>query len=236
MPHALWHMEHYLKIILQNDSTAIRNRKLSQLDGHWTHAYKHCKLLTIILWWLWSCWTRLLTRVPELILHLQTNVFACCELGLPVLGQQLILPPPETFSWGQDPRRGFQKFPLPGHCCHPQFKRQLMTKPDFFLQLLKFLHILIIFLDTVIASYSRMPWELGFFHWEQSHKSDLAWPCCFSWCLSLSQHLNAHHVIFTQLTDSQTIKTPCLSCHHMNEENNMWRKDGVIFSVDFHIL
>lgn len=155
MPHVLWHMEHYLKIILQNDSTDIQNRKLSQLGSHWTHAYKHCKLLTITPWWLWSYWTRLLARVPELILHLQTNVSAYCELSLPVLGQQLILPPPETFSWGQGPSRGFQKFPLPGHCCHPQFKRQLMTKTDFFLQLLEFLQVLIIFLDTVIASYSR---------------------------------------------------------------------------------
>lgn len=147
-------------------SIAIQNRKLSQLGGHWTHSYKHCKLLTIILWWLWSYWTRLLARFPDLILHLQTNAFAYCELSLPVLGQQLMLPPPETFSGGQGPGGGFQKFPLPGHCCHPQFKRQLITKPDFFQQLLEFLKVLIILLSTVIASYSRMPWESGFSHGE----------------------------------------------------------------------
>lgn len=118
--------------MIPSTSTAIQNRKLCQLEGHRSNACKHHNLLTIILWWLWSCWTGLLARFPDLILHLQTNVFAHCELSLPVLGQQLMLPPPETFTGGQSCGGGFQKFPLPGHCCHPQFKRQPITKTVFF--------------------------------------------------------------------------------------------------------
>lgn len=55
-------------------------------QGHWTHAYKHCRLLTITPWWLWSYWTRLLARFSDLILHLQSNVLAYCELRLHSLG------------------------------------------------------------------------------------------------------------------------------------------------------
>lgn len=135
--------------MIPSTSTAIQNRKLCQLEGHRSNACKHHNLLTIILWWLWSCWTGLLARFPDLILHLQTNVFAHCELSLPVLGQQLMLPPPETFTGGQSCGGGFQKFPLPGHCCHPQFKRQPITKTAFFFfpffsqQLLELLQLLI---------------------------------------------------------------------------------------------
>lgn len=93
-----------------------------------------------------------------------------------VLGQQLMLPLPETLGGGQGSGGGFQKFPLPGHCCHPQFKRQLIIKPYFFQQLLEFFQVLIIFLSTVIASPSRVPWQSGFSHRQWAHKSNLPNP------------------------------------------------------------
>lgn len=152
-------------------------------------------------------------------------MFACCELSLTVLGQQLMLPLPETLTGGQSSGGGFQNFPLPGHCCHPQFKRQLIINPYFFQQLSELFQVLIIFMNTIISSPSRIP-SVRFSHRQRAHKM-CALPnpdadCGVRVLLSTSMQ-----IVFTEPTDTQPMKTPGLSCHHINEGNNIKKKKEV---------